>query len=73
MSPRRPAGPGDDRPLARPRPPGPCPAVFPGEPSTRCEGVEGHEGPHRARVSVEWETRDQSPGGFPLDAPPPRA
>lgn len=38
----------------RPHPAAPCPATFPREPSTRCEGVEGHDGPHVARVTVCW-------------------
>ncbi len=36
----------------------PCPAVFPGEPHTTCEGREGHVGPHVARVTVTWEDDD---------------
>ena len=32
----------------------PCPERFPGEPSTTCEGREGHDGPHVARVTVTW-------------------
>ena len=33
----------------------PCPAVFPGEPSTQCEGREHHAGPHVARITVAWD------------------
>lgn len=32
----------------------PCPEKFPGEPSTTCEGREGHQGPCMARVTVTW-------------------
>jgi len=44
----------------------PCPAAFPGEPSTTCEGREGHAGPHLARVTVTWADE-------PATAPPPAA
>ncbi len=42
------------RDAPRPHHAPPCPATFPDEPSTRCEGVEGHAGPHVARVTVTW-------------------
>ena len=39
----------------------PCPAVFPHEASTTCENVNGHEGPHVARITVAWETEPEVP------------
>lgn len=45
----------------------PCPAAFPDEPSTRCEGVEGHDGPHVARVTVTW---TEPPTKEPTDGRP---
>jgi len=48
-----------DRRSHRTAPPAkPCPTTFPGEPGTTCEGREGHEGPHVARVTVTWEDDD---------------
>lgn len=44
----------DRRDAPRPHHAPPCPARFPGEPSTTCEGIEGHAGPHLARVTVTW-------------------
>lgn len=44
----------DLRGRATPHDAPPCPATFPGESSTHCEGREGHVGPHVARVTVVW-------------------
>ena len=41
----------------------PCPAVFPGEPSTQCEGREHHAGPHVARLTVSWDTQKEQRNG----------
>lgn len=50
----------DRRDAPRPKHTVPCPAVFPDQKETQCEGVKGHEGPHVARVTVEWEDRDKA-------------
>ena len=50
----------DRRDAPRPKHTVPCPAVFPDQKETQCEGVKGHEGPHVARVTVEWEDRDEA-------------
>jgi hypothetical protein len=51
----------DRRDAPRPHHKTPCPAKFPEQPDTQCEGVKGHEGKHVARVTVEWEDRAQAP------------
>lgn len=50
----------DRRDAPRPKHAVPCPAVFPEQPDTHCENVQGHEGPHIARVTVEWEDRGEA-------------
>lgn len=46
----------DRRDARRPKHTTQCPAVFPDQKETQCEGVKDHDGPHVARVTVTWET-----------------
>lgn len=53
----------DRRDAPRPKHTVPCPAVFHEQPDTRCECVEGHDGPHVARVTVTWDTHTEHRNG----------
>lgn len=48
----------DRRSAPRPHHAPPCPGtlVLDDETAAPCEGVEGHDGPHVARVTVTWVT-----------------